>query len=582
MRHCGTVRCGPYELDVASRELLVNDRRVRLQDQPFEILHAMLERPGEVVTRDALRRRLWPEGTFVDFEHSLNAAIKRLRAALGDDADNPRFIETLPRRGYRFIAAAGEAAPDGGPQPGSGVRLAILPFVNLSGSAAEDYFSDGLTDEMIAQAGRLCRGRVAVIARSSCMALKGAALGAREIGDTLRANYLVEGSVRRDGDRVRITARLIAAEAETQLWADTYDRALSEYCETAPGGRLSVQADVALRVARALALELAPGTHTRILRTTPPAAYQSLLKGRYFWNLAADAGLDQAVAWFQQALAEAPAFAPAMAALARAHVSRAEHYRERPRVALDAARQAATQALALEPDLSEAYVALGDATRMLAWDWPGAEAAYLAAQAQNPSYVGAYRGYAKLLAERGRHDEATRAFEHAFELDPLCLDAGVCAGWARFVAGDFDAAIDYCRNTLDMAPGFVAAWRVLGTACLAAGRKDEALEALHRAVAISNGHPVAQLALAQGLAATGSAQEARAVLVTARAAGYAPPYYRALVHAALGECDAAVAALREACEDRDPALTDLAVDPRLAAVRTDPRVAQLVREIGLG
>jgi TolB-like protein/Tfp pilus assembly protein PilF len=598
MRHCETVRFGPFELDVASRELCVDGRRIRLQDQPFEILHAMLERPGEVVTRETLRRRLWPDGTFVDFEHSLNAAIKRLRAALGDDADNPRYVETLPRRGYRFIATVGSAIGDHGsgvrgsdprariPHSRSPVlRLAVLPFTNLSGDPAEDYFSAGLTDELIAQVGRLCRGRVGVIARSSTMPFKDAAMGAREIGETLRVDHLLEGSVRRDGDRVRMTARLIAAEDETQVWADTYERALTDDCATASGGRLSVQSDVALRIARALSTELAPDTHARMLRTTPPAAYQALLKGRYYWNMAADVGLDQAIASFEQALAEAPSFATAMSALARAQVGRAEFYRECPRQALDAARSLATRALAIDPDLSEAYVALADATLLLDWNWTAAERAYRQAQSLNPSNVAAYRGYARLLAERGEGEVAARMVERAFELDPLCLDAGVCAAWIRYVSCDAAAAIDYCRNTLDIDDQFVPAWRALGAAALAAGRHDEAIEALRRAARLSERSPLSLLALAHGLAATGAQPEARTLLEIAggmAAHCYVPAYHRALVHAELGECDAAFAALDAALADRDPALGYLAVDPRLKALRADSRFARLAASINLG
>ena len=224
---------------------------MRLQDQPFEILRLMLEHAGDVVTRDELRQRLWPDGTFVDFEHSLNAAIKRLRAALGDDADHPRFVETVPRRGYRFIASVG--APDAAPvaaAPAPKLRLAVLPFSNLSDDSAQEYFSDGLTEEMIAQLGTLLRGRIGVLARWSSMVFKGSLQRAREVGEALRADYLLEGSVRREANRVRITARLIETREETQLWSDTYERSVTDY--------LSLQTEVATRIARSLAMELSP------------------------------------------------------------------------------------------------------------------------------------------------------------------------------------------------------------------------------------------------------------------------------------------------------------------------------------
>ena len=228
----------------------------------------MLERPGDVVTREELRQRLWPAGTFVDFEHSLNAAIKRLRAALGDDADNPRFVETLHRRGYRFIAPV---ETEGQPLRGlacrqvracrsrcrdtSASRLVVLPFANLSNDATQEYFSDGLTEEMITQIGRLCPGRLGVIARTSSMLFKRSPKSASDIGRELSADYLLEGSVRGEGDRIRITAQLIETRTETHLWAETYDRSLGE--------TLNLQTDVAAHIARSLAMELVPDQRGR-------------------------------------------------------------------------------------------------------------------------------------------------------------------------------------------------------------------------------------------------------------------------------------------------------------------------------
>jgi TolB-like protein len=258
-------RFGCFEVDLRARELRKEGVRIRLQDQPFEILAAIIERPGEIVTREELRLRLWPAGTFVDFEHSLNAAIKRLRGALGDDADNPRFVETVPRRGYRFIPAL-EGSLDASVialktrTPGladaqlrcdaAALRLAVLPFVNVGGDAAQEHFSDGLTEEMIMQLGRLCVGRLGVIARTSSMLFKNMAKSACEIGRALRVDYLVEGSVRRDGERLRITAQLIELPSEVHLWAETYDRAVGE--------SLILQTEVAAHIARSLVTELMP------------------------------------------------------------------------------------------------------------------------------------------------------------------------------------------------------------------------------------------------------------------------------------------------------------------------------------
>jgi TolB-like protein len=287
----GPVRFGRFELDMRARELRSGTLVVRLQDQPFEILCTMLERPGDVVTREELRRRLWPDGTYVDFEHSLNAAVKRLRAALGDDAENPSFVETLPRRGYRFIASLSAAAVDhGGARTSASrgkTRVAVLPFRDL-GDERHEYFADGLTEELIAQLGGVGRNQIAVVARWSSMVFKNTGLRIRDIGEALRADYLLEGSVRREGERIRVTAHLVAAADEVQLWSESYDRHMTDV--------LAVQSDVAARIARSLAAELMPAEIHRVAPACDPAAYQTYLKGRYYWNKRADEGLDQALA----------------------------------------------------------------------------------------------------------------------------------------------------------------------------------------------------------------------------------------------------------------------------------------------
>jgi len=254
---------GSFELHVNSRELSKGATRIRLQEQPFEILRMMLERRGHVVTRVELQKRLWPEGTFVDFEHSLNAAVKRLRAALGDDADNPRFVETLPRRGYRFIGAVG-VQPPRRPKEGTvpKVRLAVLPFSSLSDG--QEYFTDGLTEELISQLEQMYRGRIGIIARRSSMTSERLTQRAFESRQSLRADYLLEGSVRREGDRVRVTARLIETSGETHRWSDTYERHLTD--------SLSVQTDIAARIAQSLALELAPDQPPGTLDTATSTA----------------------------------------------------------------------------------------------------------------------------------------------------------------------------------------------------------------------------------------------------------------------------------------------------------------------
>jgi TolB-like protein/DNA-binding winged helix-turn-helix (wHTH) protein len=570
------LRFGAFELDVRSRELRKGATRVRLQEQPFEILCLMLERPGHVVTRDELRRRLWPDGTFVDFEHSLNAAVKRLRAALGDDADNPRYVETLPRRGYRFIAVAPAADR---PLPlalaAPRVRLAVLPFRSL-GEDGQEYFTDGLTEEMIAQLGRLCRGRIGVIARQSSMTFKGTSCGAREIGRALRADYLLDGCVRREGDRVRITARLIETADETQLWVDTYERHLSD-C-------LSVQAEVAARIAQSLAMELVPEQPGAAPARSPDAtAYNAYLKARYYWNKTTDDWVD-AVTFFNQAIDADPSYAAAHAGLARAHVARAEFYVERPRVALQQARAAAERALQLDRHVAEGHLALGDVRRMLDWDTRGARVAYSQAIALNPSYESAHRAYALLLATLTRYAQAIREAERACELDPLCLSINTSAAWVRYVTGDYAGAMQQCLHAIEMDGRYVVPRRLLGAVYLQAGRAADAVRVLEAVLESSEADPVAAAWLAHVRAVSGERAAAAGLLTRLERAArqrYVPPFHLALAYLGLGDVDTSFALIERAAEDRDPMLPHIAIDPRFAPLRSDRRYAELVGRLGL-
>ena len=570
------IRFASFELDCRARELREGARRLRLQDQPFAILRLMLERPGEVITREELRHRLWPAGTFVDFEHSLNAAIKRLRAALGDDADEPRFVETVPRRGYRFVAAVKkeESGPEPPRRPGPSTRLVVLPFSNLSDDSSQEYFSDGLTEELIAQLGPLCRGQVGIIARWSSMFFKGSLQRAREIGEALRADYLLEGSTRREGSRVRITVRLIEAQTEAHLWSETYDRTVSDW--------LSVQADVAGRVARSLLKELAPEVRRTVVPDEQPA-YQAYLRGRYHWAKPGDVGLPQALECLEEAVRIAPRFAAAQGALARVRVASAEYYHALPRQALAMARDAAMRALEIDDTVSEAHAAIGDVNRMLDADWTAAEAAYTRALAINPSNETALRSYGLMLALQTRYGDALTCVERARDLDPLCLATRTTAAWTLYLSGDFDAAVVQCRQTLEMDPEFVPARRVLAAALLQVGRAADAAAEIEIALGAVDAHPVLLLSLSHLKAVSGARAQAEDLLARARALAprrYVPQFHLALAYTGLCQPEQAFAALEQAWLDRDPALGSLDADPRFAPLRDDPRYADLLAQIG--
>jgi TolB-like protein/Tfp pilus assembly protein PilF len=574
------VRFDDYEVDLGTRELRKAGVRVRLQEQPFQILAMLLARRGGVVTRDEIRDRLWPDGTFVDFEHSVNAAIKRLRAALGDTAGSPRYVETLPRRGYRFVApvtgAENEktsskeqhAAP-----PEHRRRLVVLPFTNLSGDA-QDYFSDGLTEEMIAQVGRRCANHIGVLARTSSMLYKNVARAAGDIGEALHADYLVEGSVRRDGDRVRITAQLIETRSETHLWADSYDRDLAD-C-------LAVQTDVASQIAHALTLELLPRQATAVSGTRDAAAYQAFLRGRFHWNKAGAAGLDEAIAYYDQALSLDPGFGGAYSARARARVSLCDYHMVDPREALEKARADAKRALELDPSDSEAHVAMGEVARVLDWNWPGAEASYRAALAANPNSEAACRYYGLFLVARGRA-QATAMADRACDLDPLCLVVNTAAASVDYFRGDFEAALARCRHTLTLNPTFGIARRRMAATLAALGRHTQALEEFEL-VSPTRLDPVSRAWMGHTLAVSGNRAAAIALansLVHPADGSRVPSYDLAILYTALGDTDAAFRHLTRAFESRDTALDTMNVEPRFAPLRGDGRFLGMVERLGL-
>ena len=572
------VRFADFEVDLRARELRQNGVRVRLQDQPFQILALLLERPGDVVSRDELRARLWPEGTFVDFEHALNASIKRLRLALGDTAENPRFVETLHRRGYRFVASV-DAASGGGADPGDrarrqlSARLVVLPFTNLS-EAEQSYFTDGLTEEMIAQIGRRCAGRIGVLARTSSWLYRQGARAAGDIGRALQVDYLVEGSVRREGDRVRITAKLIETSGETQLWADSYDRRLED-C-------LAVQADVASQIAQALALELLPAPALNDVGSRHPGAYQAFLRGRYYWNLSGGGGLTEAIHHYGQAIALDPEFGKAYSARARAGLALCEYYRGEPIPVLEGVRRDATRALELDGGDAEALVALGEVHRMLNWDSSNAEVMYRAALEANPNSESTHRYYALFLASRGRA-EARRIVDRGWELDPLCSVNNTAAASVRFYAGDYQAAVGRCLVTLDMDPTFGPARRRMASALAELGRFREALDE-YSLISTTRLDPVSRAWMGHTLARSGNHAAARAVAASLESGvdgQTVPPFHLAMLYAGLDDRDRAFDLLERACAARDPWVDTLEVDARFGNLKRDARYGAIVDRLRL-
>ncbi len=563
------VQFGGIEVDMRLREVRRGDDAVRLQEQPYQLLSLMLDRPGDVVTREDIRQRLWPDGTSVDFEHSVNAVVKRLRAVLGDDAAQPRFVETLPRVGYRFIGAlAGTETGPRQPPPAPRPRLVVLPFMNLTGDPSHDHFIDGFTEELIAQLGHRCANRVGVLARTSAMLYKDARRGAADIGEALRVDYLVEGSVRVGGTCVRITAQLIETRGETHLWAHSYDR---QYVDC-----LTVQSEVAAEIAATVQRELFPPAPAAA-PTRVPGAHDAYLTGRFHWNRPGSSGLRTAVHYFDQALAFDPGFSRAHSSRARAYLSMAEHYVMEGSDALRAARAAADRALAIDPDDGDALVVVGEACRVLDHDPAGARAAFERALALNPSAEAAHRYYAWFLGVRRLGPDAIAVADRAFSLDPLCIVMQTSAADVRYFARDFEGALSRCRHALDMEPESDRAMRSAAAVLIQLGRGEEAV-ATFDAVPERRLSPAALAVKGCALVSAGNVDQARSIARRLERGGrerIVSPYYFAALHTALGDTDAAFAQLARACTAGDPWVDAVGVDPRFACLHDDGRLHAL-------
>ena len=623
---------GSFEVDLASGELRRQGLKIGLQDQPFRLLALLLQRAGEVVTREELRDKLWPADTFVDFDHSLNTAVRKLREALGDSAETPRYVETLARRGYRFVAPLAEPGPTaplahsaaadvaslppstatrlppsarrvvviaavlssaalvahwvgGRPRPrtppGRRLTLAVLPFDNLSGDADQEYLSDGLTEEMITQLGRLEPDRLRVTARSSTWKYKHADRDIDRLRQELRADYVLEGSLRRAGERVRVTAQLIQAVDQTHVWAETYERDL--------GDVLVLESDVARAVARAIALTLTPDAQARLAsaRSVRPESYQDYLRGRYFFNRKTEAALRQALGYFQRAVAADPGYAPAYTGLADCYWSLGASATVGglpPRQTMPEAKAAALKALEIDGTLAEAHNSLAMIHLLYDWDLAASEREFRRALELDPEYTTAHHWYSHCLLVLARTDESLAESKRALELEPLNLAIGGHLGWHYLYARQYDQAIEQFRKTLELDPAFPQAQRYAAWAYLQKGMRQEAIASLRAALGRLGRNPEVEGELGHALGVAGRRAEALAMLEGLRqlsSTRYVSPYSVALVHAGLSDRDQALAWLEKAYVERSDYMPYLNREPMLDGLRSDPRFAALVRRVGL-
>lgn len=617
------VRFGTFEADLESRELRRDGRRVKLQGKAFDLLAVLLRKPGGFVTREELERELWPEGTYVDFEHGLNSVVRKLREALGDDAHAARYVETVPRQGYRFIApvapvgvspapiAGAAEAPSPAPRYGqrralalaltvlalgvlaawwprigrllersdTAIRsLAVLPLRDLSAAGDHEYFADGMTEALITELSRL--PDLKVISRTSAMTYKTSSRTLPDIARRLGVDAVVEGSVAVDGDRVRVSAQLVDARADRHVWADNYERSLDE--------TWTLQAELANAIAHQVQSRLTPQQLARWQspRRVDRAAHDAYLRGRYFWNQRTREGFAKALASFEEAIAADPDYALAHAGLADTYGLMAIQGYDLvpPHEAMPRARQAAQRALELDDTLAEPHASIAWVNFNYDWDFAAAEREFRRAIALNPGYATAHQWYANLLCILGRFDEAALEIGRALELDPLSRVINNEAGWPLGYLGRHEEAIAQYRRAMQLDPLYPTPHLATGLEYEDLGRYEDAIAEYRTFERLSGQGPTAAAYIAHAEARRGRPEEARRILRQIEAVdrtGYVSPYEYALVHAGLGDREAMFAALERAFAERSDFLLYLGVDSAWREYRSDPRFAALLGRIGL-
>jgi TolB-like protein/Flp pilus assembly protein TadD len=562
-------RFGAFVLDRSAYELRKQGHTVKLERQPMELLLLLVDRPGQLVTRDEIVGRLWGRDVFIDVETSVNTAIRKLRRALQDSADRARFIQTVQGKGYRFIADV---------EPAGGALLAVLPFQNLQRDPDLDYVADGLTEETIVGLGPADPERLSVIGRTSSMAYRETAKALDAIGRELGADYLVEGSVRGAGGRLRITAKLIRVRDQVQVWTQTYEREANNL--------LGLQAELGRDIAREIHVRLSPQRAAALAhrQTHDPAAYDLYLRGRHHYTQMTPATLTRAHDCFARAAALDPTYALAWAGIADSYSSGVFSSDTRPGDVSGPAREAARKALAHGATVAEAHTAVGRVQFLFDWDWPGAEANLRRAVTLDPSSAQSHWMLGHALSQQGRHHEARAAAKRARELEPLDALSHSMSSQIAFSERDLEAAAGHARDALHAEPDYWVAYWQLGQAYEQMGRTDAALEALAEASRLSSGNSKPLSLTAYTLARSGRRSEARTVLASLEELSgqrYVPPVAVALAYAGLNDDARLFAWLDKACAVRDVHLIYVVTDPKWDPFRGHERFRALLGRCGL-
>jgi TolB-like protein/DNA-binding winged helix-turn-helix (wHTH) protein/Flp pilus assembly protein TadD len=632
----GRLCFGVFEVDLRAGELRKRGLKVRLQQQPFQVLAMLLEHPGQVVGREELQKKLWPADTFVDFDHGLNKAINKIREALGDSAESPRFVETVARRGYRFLAdvrvadAASVRRLEIETQPYPAVRardrqdlagtlamlthllpprvwkistfvlvallaslaawtlhtanrpsrvirsLAVLPLESLSNDASQDYFADGMTDELISDLGQISALRV--ISRTSMMAYKHTRKSLPQIARELNVDAVVEGTVLRSGDQIRITAQLIEGAADRHVWSQSYQGGLRD--------TLALQNNVARAIADQIRINVNPHEQAALSTVTVvnPVAYESYLKGRYFWNKRTADGLKVALAYFNEAIDEDSKYARAYAGLADTYALLGDwqYAVMTPKDALPKAKAAAIKALELDNALGEAHNSLAFCLDGFDWDFDSAGKEFRRAIELNPGYATAHHWYAWHLALSRRYDDAIVEMRKAENVDPLSLVINADLAELLALAHFHEESIRQSRKTIEMDPNFGLAHNHLGQAYLQNHMNEEAVAELQEAVKLSGGSPTCIANLARAYAASGKRGEAVNLLSDLKKRSSPDHSYAseiAVIYGSLGDTDQAMSWLEKGYEERfNPGVL---LRPGFDSLRADRRFQELERRVGL-
>jgi len=616
-------RFGTFVLHVETGELYKNGLRVKLQGQPIQILNLLLEKPGKLISREELQAKLWPEDTFVEFDQALNKAMNRLRAALGDEADNPRFIETLSRRGYRFLVSVEIVSsvgtkvettfPAGMQDQPSAIRtrklwiipaavlgvvlvaggiyqwgswksartnfpqihsLAVLPLDNLSGDTNQEYFADGMTDELITDLAKI--GSIRVISRTSIMHYKRARRPLSEIARELNVDAVVEGTVVRSGGRVRISAQLIDARTDQHLWANSYERDIRDV--------VSLQSELARTIAAQISTQLtghdAPAPAR--LRQVDPDAQDAYLKGRYYLNQATPTALIMSLGYFQEAIRRDPNYALGYAGLADAYIGSME-IGNPTKDALALAKPAAETALRLDDTLAESHTSLAFVKGIYEYDWRGSEAEFKRAIQLNPGYALAHHYYSEsCLIPLGRHEEAIAEAKKSISLDPLSPVMNRNLALAFLFARQYDRALTQFQKTLALDSGYVSPHWLLMNLYEERKMYPQAVDELLKIAALTHSDSEFATSIGQAYTATGPEgywQKRSELLELYSKGGYRYYTERAIVYAGRGDKDRALQSLEKGIAEREMRAVMANADLAFDSLRSDSRFQKLMRRM---